>query len=219
MKNTLVLVGSVLSGVLIMVIASNLTAPKTEKPLIEPTTSQGSLIQSSFSLEKAPSESLKAQISAISGKILYQSRVATEPVEVKSLDVIQQGEKIVTDQTGEVKARIPGQLSVSLSPKSDLEFTQTLPQNIVLSQDKGQVEYLRTGQDPVSIRSNDLLVEMDGSDLIISINDGQSRISVESLKGNTKIGYNDANEVSTVKNLSEGDTLIFNEDTKTARII
>lgn len=218
MKSAFILTGSILSGLLLVLVASNLKAPQKEQPLVNPTSSSP-LTQIKFSVENAPKDSLKVQVSTMSGKILYQDRVATEPAEVKTLKEVQQGETLVTDQTGSLKAQILGQLNLDISPKSVLEFTQTLPSNIVLTQNKGQVEYLRSGSDPVSIRSNDLLIEMDGTDLIITVNDDQSRITVEATKGPVKVGYNDASQLSTVKSISEGDTLIFNEDTKTARII
>lgn len=218
MKSTLILIGSILVGILVMFLVPTLTTQKPEKPLVNPTSSSP-IPESKFSIENAPTDSLKVQVSTMSGKILYQDRVATEPAEVKTLKEVQQGETLVTDQTGSLKAQIPGQLNLNIFPKTELEFTQTLPSNIVLTQNKGQVEYLRPGSDPVSIRSNDLLIEMDGTDLVITVNDDQSRITVEATKGPVKVGYNDASQLSTVKSISEGDTLIFNEDTKTARII
>lgn len=218
MKNALTLIGSILAGIALMFLVSNLTAPKSEKPLVNPASSSP-LSQTKFSIENAPTSSLKVQVSTMSGKILYESRVATEPAEVKTLTQVQQGETLVTDQTGTLKAQIPGQLNINLSPKTELEFSQTLPSNIVLTQNKGQVEYFRSGSDPVSVRSNDLLIQMDGTSLVIIVNDAESRITVEATKGSAKVGYNDPNQISTVKSLSEGDTLIFNEDTKTARVI
>src|SRR3989344_1305020 len=52
---------------------------------------------STFSIEPAPSESLKGSIVSRSGTLLWESRIASSPGKLEDAVQIQQGERLITE--------------------------------------------------------------------------------------------------------------------------
>jgi hypothetical protein len=170
-------------------------------------------ITSAFSLENAPSESLRGQISAMTGEIDWTNRVATEASKLSSPVTIQQGEELSTGVKSGLSLVFPEVCSVKFSQNTDIQIIQTLPANIFFAQISGTGEYTKTGSDPVSVRVLNLLANVDG-DTVISINQLKPIITLTVKSGTATVAYNDLNYVSHEVTVPKGKTLTFNSGTR-----
>src|SRR5437763_1209366 len=62
---------------------------------------------SAFSLENAPTKSLRGTIQTLTGEVEWQSRTATTPAALTTIATIQQAERLVTKDTGNVVVAFP----------------------------------------------------------------------------------------------------------------
>ncbi len=171
---------------------------------------------STFSIEPAPSASIKGTITDRQGELLWESRVATEPAKLLDNVLIQQGERLVTGVDGSVAIDFPRVGSISLGEDSDLSFIQTLPVNFVVKQTKGIVKYEIEGDVPLSIRIRSAILIKDNGIVEVTVTEGDSLISIALLEGTATIGFNDLEYVSRVFNLREGETYEYDSDQRTA---
>ena len=166
---------------------------------------------SAFSLENAPTESLRGKITAITGEIGWQGRTATEAAKLSSPITIQQGEKLSTGKKSSLSLLFSDACSLAFSENTEVEIIQTLPANIVFSQTSGRANYIKTGSYPVSIRAMSLLVEEDG-DITVSINPNLPLVTLTLTSGKATAAYNDLYYVSHEVRLTTGQTFTFNYD-------
>lgn len=170
----------------------------------------------SFSIEPAPSHSLKGIIAAHSGDILWESRIATEPSKLADLVPIQQGERLVTQETGSATVLFNGVGIMKLSQNADVSFIQTLPVDFVIEQSKGIVLYTVNGTIPVSIRIRSGLITKKSGSIQIAMKDNDPTIIITTIQGTAHIGFNDLAYVSQVFTLHEGQVYEYNSDERTA---
>lgn len=174
-------------------------------PLVEGDAPKASV----FSIENAPSESLRGKIATMDGEINWQDRVATEPAKISSPVTIQQGEKLITGEKSSLSLDFPNAVTIEFSPQTEVDIIQTLPKNLVFSQTSGTAQYLKTGNYPVSVRALSLLAENNG-DMVIFMDPEDPIITVKQKSGNTIIAYNDLNFLSHEITIESGETLTFN---------
>lgn len=167
-----------------------------------------------FSLEYAPSLSLQGKIASMSGKVMWLSRTASKPVQLKNPRAIQQGEEVSTGSDGKAVIIIQNAALLSLSPNSQVSIIQLLPQNFVFVQDKGTVEYENTIQVPVSIKTTDLLSILIKGAVTISIDPQKEKVSVNLAKGNLQEGYEDAQNNSSTMTVNPGQIFLFDDINK-----
>jgi len=208
MKNILLFLCSLFIGVILLLGYKTLTLKRNNQPV---TTSLSKPTQ--FSLEKAPRDSIRAGILSLSGKVEWQSRTAGTPVSITKPQSIQQGEIITTGENGKVVIKVPAVSLISMSPKTKLNFIQTLPADLVLEQDNGISRYTKTGAVPVSIRSMDLLVTLIDGVSTLSVDMADDSVSVTVEKGSLTAAYNDSQNTSNLTTVNAGDTFVFNDDT------
>ncbi|MBI3980725.1 hypothetical protein HY345_01885 [Candidatus Microgenomates bacterium] len=168
--------------------------------------------KSAFSLENAPTESLKATISSISGEILWQSRTATEPGALLSKDLpIQQGEKLIASKSGSLTLNFDLAGELSLFPNTEIEIVQTLPVNLVFKQTQGVVDY-ESKANTFAVLINRLLVSFSNAAANVSVNDTTGVITVKVYRGQVTAAYNDKNFLSQRFLLQENDRFIFDNE-------
>ncbi len=165
-----------------------------------------------------PSQSLKATVSSLSGQIKWQSREATEPADIKTLSQVQQGEELVTGDGSQAYVEFSGIWKITLYPKSELEFSQTLPENLVLVQKSGSIFYQKLGNDTLSIRARHLLINQDSGNLTVSFSEDYPVVVVETTDGTASISYEDSDNVSQKVELDKNQKLTFDDSTRTIRI-
>jgi hypothetical protein len=164
-----------------------------------------------FSIEKAPSKSVQAQIISLSGDVNWQSRTATQPAAITSPIPVKQGEVVSTGDTGKAEVHLNDD-SFSLLPKTHLEFIQTLPQNFVLNQASGTVTYTHNSNVPLSVRSLHLLVQMEKGVAILSVDTDTHIITLDIQKGSAQVGFNDSSLFTTLQTVAKGEELIYDDD-------
>jgi hypothetical protein len=172
------------------------------------------LAESAFSLNSAPSESLKGTIVFLSGDVSWQSRIATEASLISKPMQIQQGEEIVTKENGQAVVVFSNIANIVISPKTNVNFIQTLPNNILIGQNSGTVDYKKLGDNPLSVRSQDLLIKINQGEISVSVSEKQPYITVDVKEGSITVGYNDLSFLTKVVDVAANKRLIFRTDTK-----
>lgn len=206
----LVLIGA--SAALIFFFAKNHSVPGaiitiggTEKKF-EPT---------KFSLENAPSDSIKGQINNMTGDIWWQSRTATEPAQLNEPIAIQQGETLIASEAGKLTVNFNPAATISLFPNTQVEIVQTLPLNLVFNQTKGVGQYQVSGINPVTIRSFNLIVNIESGLINIETDEETGEIILGLKTGWAKVAYNSPEFDSKVWELEPGD--VFSYDSSERR--
>lgn len=172
------------------------------------------LPQNQFSIINAPSETIRGRIATLSGEVKWQDRVATQASEIVNPQAVQQGEELSTGDNGNLEVEISTAVKLKVLPKSRISFIQTLPQNVVLSQNQGKIEYQKTGFIPISVRIDKLLLQIEKGEITVSIDETKPVTTIKVLTGLITLAYNDSQNVSNVKQLKEGKQFIFNNTTR-----
>lgn len=208
-------------GALLIIITAIFTIILAKIPTaFKKSTLENPLISSSdYSINTPPSESLKGIITQLSGEVSWTSRSATEESTLLKNTEIVQGDMIHTAESGNLTVTFQNVATISALPKTHLGFTQTLPQNLVIQQDSGDVVYSRVSKTPISVRCNEILINLNSGKMEITVNSTYNRIYVDVLQGDGTVAFNDRNIVSQVIQVQNGHELIFDEDTRSADVI
>lgn len=174
--------------------------------------------KSAFSLEHAPANSIKGDITTLYGDVKWESRVATEPAALINTTKIQQGEEIQTGDNGTISVSFPQIGNLKLFPKTNVQIAQSIPESFVLGQTKGTVSYEKSGTGNFSIRSYHLLTKIDSGKADMTVDDTLDEITIVVHTGSVTVGYNDSNNVSTIQTIQPGQTFIYDDSTRDTTI-
>jgi hypothetical protein len=186
------------------------------KPHIDLPPATNPQIKSRFSLTHAPAATLKGNIISLSGDTKWQSRIATQPAQLTQPIALAQGEEITTGTNGKMEITFPKGITMDLSSNSDVEIIQTLPQSILFAQKSGTIQYTKTESSPLSIRSNNLLIDLQNGTITVTMTGDISTITVS--KGTISTAYNNVDTKSIVTSVSSGEQFIYNNTTKTGSL-
>ena len=181
--------------------------------------SVNSAITTKFSLENAPSNSLRGTIATMSGTISWLSRTGSKPIKLIKPRTIQQGEALGTGADGKAVVTIQNDAALELSPNAHLALIQLLPQNFVFLQDKGSILYENSIKVPISVRNYDLLTVMTKGVMTVLVDATKKTVTVAVEKGTVQEGFEDTQNNSTVISVATGQTFVFDETTKTGSVI
>lgn len=179
-----------------------------QKAFFSPSTPK---ITTKFSLANAPSESLKGNIASMSGTVNWLSRTASSSVRIEKPQTIQQGEELTTGKNGNAAVVIQNAEAIILSPNTDINFIQLLPINLVLEQNSGTVTYQNTGQNALSVDTQNLITGIDRGTAEIVIDKKTNSITVTVEKGVVTEGYEDSSDTSNVVSVAAGQQFIFDD--------
>ena len=166
-----------------------------------------------FSLQDAPSESLKGKLTITSDGVLRQDRVATESAKISDDITIGQGEKVETDEEGNALIEFTDTLDLTVFPNSSVDIIQTLPTNLVFSLNRGRTNFAKKGSNTISVRIKHLLTQVEGN-VDISLADDKPIISLRVISGSITLAYNNLNYETQSLKVSEGKTIEFNDSTR-----
>lgn len=172
------------------------------------------VVRPNYSIETAPSESIRGTIIKMDGEVKWESRVATEAAIITSPRELQQGEEIDTGDSGNVAMEFPGAADITMSPKTQIDFVQTLPASFVISEASGSADIKKMGSVPVSIRVLHLLVKQNDGELSIGVDNHNSLINLNIISGSITIAFNDLNLVSKEMNFVSGQRITFSDLTR-----
>lgn len=171
-----------------------------------------------FSINNPPKEAKKGRIENMEGDVDYESRTATIAAKLPAPVDIQQGEKLATGKDGNIKVSFTDAGMIDISPDSEVLFAQTLPNNLVINQSKGMVEYQKDGSIPISVRSLNLLASLKDGTMKVVVDKDNATINIKVNMGNATVAYNDVDMKSIVINLNEGDGFVFDDNVRTGLI-
>lgn len=171
-----------------------------------------------FSIEPPPKQSKIGTVATMSGQILWQSRIATQPAEIKELKQVQQGETLVAGKNGQAVISFADSGLITLSPESEIEFVQTLPVNFVFRQKKGEINYLKKGTIPLSVRSLHLLMTFSDGEYLINTDADTHILELTVKKGSVKVVYNNLRYETQTVDINEGKKYNFEDDKRIGKI-
>lgn len=174
-------------------------------------------VSSFFSLEEPPSQSLRGNLSSVTGEIKLQTRLATEPASLVSQRDMKQGELIATGKESTARIEFKNGAEVNIQSESALEFMQTLPEHIVISQKSGSATYQTGDTAAVSVRILQVLIVLNSHTEVEVSRDGPE-VNIRVMKGSVKAGYNDIDNVSTVVPIKSGEVFVYSADTREGEI-
>lgn len=212
-RNILGFIGCLLLGMAGVLVFHMITSP-TAIALISPLASSPTPLPPPFSIDKPPSSSLTGMITKLSGSVSWQSRTATQGATIVTPQKLQQGESLATDTDGRVTF-VFGKDSFSLSPKSSVSFSQTLPQNLVFDMDQGSLTYENSSPIPFSVRALDLLTNTSSGSGTMTVDSDNGFVTLHPKIGVIQVGFNDSNNVSTVDTITAGETMVFDDNERT----
>ncbi len=169
---------------------------------------------SGFSVENAPSASIRGNILSMNGHVKWQSRVATEAAEITSSVTLQQGEQIATGETGQVKIEFPGACLINMGSGAQIDFVQSLPVDLVMLQASGSADFIKTGDVPVTVRALHLLIKQNGGEMGIGVDQKNSLVNINIIKGSITVAFNDLQNVTKVLNFDSNRRISFNDLTR-----
>jgi uncharacterized membrane protein YkgB len=207
-KNIIIFILSIIIG-LILIIIGYFSFFSKDSQLIKPF-----LPKTMFSIENAPSQTLTGEVASISGNVSWLSRTANYAILINSAQKLQQGEEINTQNNGEAILNFSKVVNITVLPNTQVSFIQTLPANFVVEQKQGLATYEKNGEIPVSIRTLDLLINIEKGSCQVLVNKDTSDITVSVITGSVTVAFNDTNINTNIQTISEGKKYQFNNDTK-----
>lgn len=212
LKNIFLFIVSLIIGGLVSIAVGQLIAP-TKTELLKPF-----LSETIFSLEQAPAKSIVGNIASVSGSVAWQSRTSHSAVPINSLKSLQQGEEIETHGDGEIIVNFAKAVIITISPDTQINFVQTLPDNMVVQQKSGSAEYTKNGDIPISIRSMDLLINLNSGKSTISVDQENSQVVISVETGSATVAYNDTENLTNILTIGKGSEYIFDNETKLGEV-
>lgn len=166
-----------------------------------------------FSIDVPPKQSKVATVDSISGdEIFFQSRIASAPAKIKTIQKIQQAELLSLGKESSASLSFKDALSIDMSQESEIEFLQTLPNNFVFKQTKGKIVYQKLGIIPISIRSRFLLISLVDGKISVNTDIDTHTITLSVIEGSVKVAYNDIDYKTQSLEIKKGDTFVFDDD-------
>lgn len=167
-----------------------------------------------FSIDNPPSESLKGEITEMTGNVEWEARTATQASELKIGTLIQQGEFVQTNETGNVSLQFGNAVNVKMDPKTEVNFVQTLPQSFVASIASGSAEFIKTSDSKVSVRSYHLLIRQNDGQMSVGVDTDNGLTNINLIDGSITVAFNDKELNSKVMNYSAPQRITFNDATR-----
>jgi hypothetical protein len=211
-KNILLLITSIIIGILIIVLGFLWISPRDTEVI------KIILPKSLFSLENAPTDSLTGKIASFSGKVAWQSRIAPVAILINSPIKLQQGEEVDTYNDGSAIINFPQFGTITESSDTQINFIQTLKENFVLEQKQGTIIFDKSGENQTSIIALDLLININSGQSSITVDKDNSKITVAVKTGLATVAFDDNANNTNVVSIKNGDTYIFDDNSRTGTI-
>ncbi|CAN5147360.1 hypothetical protein BH11PAT1_BH11PAT1_5610 [soil metagenome] len=210
MKCLLLFISALIVGFFIMFGLQKLSPKKMVKPVVTKS-------KKPFSFLNPPSNSLVGNITILTGEVLWESRVATEPAQITIRQKIQQGETLKTG-SGSATVQFDKTATFVISSESELDIVQTLPESFVFQQQLGTVEYQRSGITPLSVRVMHLLLDQDVGDSLVGMDTEARTVTIFVRTGKLRLAYNDLDLNTQLQDIEAGKKVVFFDDTREIEI-
>jgi hypothetical protein len=171
--------------------------------------------KSNYSIKVAPSSSLKGSIDVLADNVYLTERIASEAAKISGNVEITQGEDIETDTSGQASLIFAKEAEIEINPDSKISIIQTLPNDMVFNQTKGNIIYKNIGEYPLSVRCKHILIS-NTNKFSVEIDKEKPLITVIGIEGDLTVAYNSTSYITKTLKVSEGQKLIFNDSTRKA---
>jgi hypothetical protein len=211
MKSILLLIVTVLIGFGLTYLHFHPKTLSSSRSFAVPTPTLSPFI---FSPDAPPKYSLIGQISSPSGEINWQSRTATTSSALAGTATVKQGESLITKDHSSVAVNFPETVNITIFSNTSLNFVQTLPINLLISQTQGRAEYLPTGKIPVSVRSLHLLTDITTGDVVVTLNQVTSLVYLDIYSGSVGLGFNNRQFITQAATISAKTRVVYDDITR-----
>lgn len=171
-----------------------------------------------FSLINPPDKSVNGKILFLSGNVFWENRIATQPSKLILPTPIEQGEELYTKNNGQISINFPNFGTITLLPNSNLDIIQTLPENLVILQNKGKAVYQKQGNNAFSIRTFNLLINLKQGESVVNINLKTQTATINVEKGLITTAFIDSQGNTDTLNVYQKQSFIFNNNTSTGAV-
>ncbi len=172
---------------------------KQTATIVAPTTTSRVTPEPTFALVP-PSQAVSGILTVTSGQAEKFSRNDTQYREASSGAQILIGESVATKENSTAAASVSGIVRVNMGPTAELVFANLFPDDFVLQQTTGKIEYFVDA--PISVHALHSLVSMNPGDFILNIIDTDMSITVNT--GSVKFALVDNDNNTNVWNLNAG---------------
>lgn len=170
-----------------------------------------------FSVENAPSYSLRGTITEMNDGIWWVSRTATEASQLTSRIMVQQGDTLIASDSGNITVAFGDAAELKMEEDSAVDIVQTLPVDLVFGQRRGVAEDM-SKTSPVSVRSLRLLITQTDGVMRVQVDEDTHFITVEVESGDARAAYNDVDFVSQIVRIGERERFVFDSDGREGQI-
>lgn len=171
-----------------------------------------------FSLATPPKDSLKGSIVSFSADTKWQARSASIPADLVEKIPVLQGQDFWTHERGTIRIAFPNTIQITLLANSHISFIQTLPSHFVILQDSGNVSYKNSGRLPISVTAWPLLIQQNRGEMEIAVDTENALTVLTVKKGTVTLGFNDAENISRVLKIQEGELYTFDSGIREGEI-
>ncbi|NTU46553.1 DUF3379 domain-containing protein [Candidatus Roizmanbacteria bacterium] len=213
MKPIIILISSILVGVLLAFgYIQFFPVKKTVSSLPTPTLPIPSVYP--FSIANPPSETLTGTVTAQKGIVKVTSRTDTIPKLFSSSSIVQ-GEEVITEKNSSLSATFSPVGSFELGAETHINVVQTLPTNMVITQQTGDVTYTASTDTPIGVRALHLLVQEHQGKMNVMLDTEKGRITIHVLEGSVELAFNNKQAETQYSSFTKGKTIVYDETTRT----
>lgn len=161
-----------------------------------------------------PRQAIEGMLTETNGAVKQLVRDASDYTEATPGGKIRQGESLAT-AIGTATVTLPGMATIALGDHTELSFANLLPSNPLFQQKSGDAEYRTEGTASLSIRVLHSLIVASGL-WTLSVNDKTVEATLD--HGSLSLGIIDTTNTTHTYTLSEGQTLLVDDNTRSVRI-
>lgn len=174
--------------------------------------------KSSFTLQP-PVEALVGKLIEVEEEVKKEPRDDEEFQEAKEKEEILNGEKLATGKDSKAVVEFPDFAEVALFSNSEVTFVNLLPSSFLIRQSQGEVNYkLLQDQNPLSVRSLNLLFTLDSGESKITTDEENGEIVVEQLLGKAKMAMVDLENKTHIWRLEKGQRALIDDEERRVEI-
>jgi hypothetical protein len=156
-------------------------------------------LQPTFALVP-PSQAVSGILTVVSGHAQKLSREDAEYKESSTGAQILLGESVATKENSSATATVSGIVNVTMGANAELVFANLFPDDFVLQQKSGKIDYLAA--QAISVRILHTLVSINSGETIINVIDTDISVTVKT--GSVKFALVDNDNTTRVWNLKAG---------------
>lgn len=152
----------------------------------------------------SPSDALPGTVDRLEGTVTIQNRNAISAQSMTKSDTIVDGETVTTDPSGTVLFNIADKGSFTILPESQVTVINALDTSYLLTL-QGSIDMRLKIEEEVAIRTQGLLVLLNGATASIGSNVSAGVVEIEVLDGDATIAYLDSSYETDVYRLESGE--------------